>query len=234
METKFKAHAYRSSFQDIPFQGTATFSANDFINPKTQTHYAYPQLPPDKSIYYINGIDNTFDDFQGSLLHLAEISNYNIEGIFCPTLGVGLDSNCYLRSLRGGFAYEGTRELQKNIRNFDAKSSPNATMMVIPHSRGAVYTRNGLIDSPEHLRDRVDVRAFAPGGYIDSSLCKSVVHYVSPNDIVPKLDRSGRERCKDTIITLNRHADASWMDHTFTSPTYVESLEAEIKDYLRR
>jgi hypothetical protein len=108
-------------------------------------------------------------------------------------------------------------------------------MLIIPHSRGAVYTRNAMIDSPQALRDRVDIRAFAPGGFIDPHLCKSIMHYESERDIVPRIDVSGRQRCKDTIIRLKPDAKASWfLDHKFTSPTFEGSIKFEIEDYMRQ
>jgi hypothetical protein len=102
------------------------------------------------------------------------------------------------------------------------------------HSRGCVYGRNGLIDSPQKLRDRAEVAAFAPGGYIDRSLCKSVTHYVSTRDFIPWIDRLGRQRCKDTIITLKPHPRAPMLDHNFTSSTFAMRMKTVIEKYMER
>ena len=80
----------------------------------------------------------------------------------------------------------------------------------------------------------MEVGAFAPGAYISRSLCKSVTHYVSKVDPVPNLDKSGRARCKDTIITLQPHPKAAGLDHSFTSQTYAPEIEKLIENYMAR
>ena len=107
-------------------------------------------------------------------------------------------------------------------------------MLVIPHSRGCPYIRNGLIDSTLEERERVDVRAVAPGAYIHRDLSKSVRHYVSKRDCVPLLDSAGRERCADTIIMLQPDKNSNFHDHNVTSPTYVGDIKGECEDYIRR
>ena len=212
----------------------ATFSVNDFVNPNTGKNYNFKEMPPNKKILYPNGVWNQFKDFKESLIHMATITEYNVQGVFCPTSGAVTDLYCYMHSVSEGAAYEGTREIQRNIREFYENSAPGFTMLIIPHSRGASYTLNALKDSPQEWRDCVDVRAFAPGAYIDPYLCRSIRHYESKNDIIPWLDYRGRLRCRDTITTLELHREAFGLDHTFTSPTYIRSIKLEIEAYLDR
>ena len=127
-----------------------------------------------------------------------------------------------------------TTSKSDKIAKKHAKSDPEATMLVIPHSRGAVYTLNGLIDSPYYLRERIDVRTIAPGAYIDRTLCKSIIHYESKRDLVPMIDFMGRWRCRDAIVTIQPHSDAPWFDHAFTSPTYVNSIKMQTQKYMQR
>lgn len=235
MENKLEQHYnFRKKEDDPVFERTRACCINDFIDPKTGQYYNFKKMSEDKRIIYTNGIDNKLEDFVASLLHLAQMTGYNIKGIFCPTYGKTLDMICYKHALNDHIAYEGSRELKKQIEDFHANSSLGATMMIICHSRGAVYTRNGMMDCSQELRNRVDIRAIAPGGYIDRSLCKNVVHYASTRDIVPLLDVEGRRRCKDTLITLQPHPAAPWFDHGFMSPTYAETLEMQMKKYLRK
>ena len=235
IEDKLEAeHNFRKKSDDTLFHRTQVYYANDFIDPKTGKNYNFKPLPKGKDITYMNGIGNTLDDFQKSLIQIAERTGYNIRGVFCPTFGFTMDAMCYKHALLDGAAYEGVRVLQKIIQEFHANSSPGATMLIIPHSRGAVYVRNALIDCPQELRDRVELRAFAPGGYTDPYLCKAVGHYESEKDIVPKFDRNGRRRCKDTLTTLEPHSGASFLDHEFTSHTYADTLEIEIEKYIQR
>lgn len=227
-----RKYHFRKKEKDPLFHRTKTYCANDFIDPETGQNFNFKEMPPNKKILFINGIDNKLSHFRESLLHLAKMIGYNIQGVFCPTFGPTIDALCYKHALLDGAAYEGVRELQKHIQDFYANSAPGSTMLILPHSRGVLYTRNGLRDSLPEARDKVDVRAFACGAYIDRHLCKSVIHYESRMDFVPLFDYSGRQRCKDTIITLQPHPQAPWFDHGFTSPTYADFQRIEMKGYM--
>lgn len=50
---------------------------------------------------------------------------------------------------------------------------------------------------------------------------------------MPRLDRAGAMREKDTITTLSSHPDASAFDHEFMSPTYQERLQQHITNYIQ-
>ena len=236
MEDKYEEHYNFGRKKNDPlFHRTRTYSANDFINPQSSQNYNFKELPPNKKILFMNGIGNELTDFRDSLLHLANMTGYNVQGVFCPSLGPSLDLMTCKKALNEYACYEGVREFQQNIRDFHANSDPGATMLAIPHSRANIYTRNGLIGLPPELRDRVDVRGFAPGGYIDQHLCRSVTHFESTWDFVPWLDCAGRERCKDTIITLQSHPKARLHDHGFTSPTFTpDRQKIEIKRLFQR
>ncbi len=216
-----------------PFYRTQTYSANDMIkNPLTMEKYNFKPLPRGLKILFMNGIGNYFCDFKKSLIHLAELSGgYNVEGIFCPSYGPIVDIMCYF-SARKGAAYEGTRELQNHIKDFYQNNPSGSTMLLFGHSRGVVYCKNGLEDSPSEHRQAVDMRAIAPGAYIDRHLCKSIKHYVS-RDAVPLLDPVGRQRCSDTIIKLEPHLKADLNDHDFVSKTYRKPIKDDINAYFK-
>ncbi len=227
---------FRKQDSDPPFHRTRTYSANDFINPETNNNYNFKQLPPGKGILFNNGIDNNISDFKSSLIYIAELSGgYNVQGVFCPTFGTALDIATCQQSLYNYAAFEGTREIQRVIRAFDAANSPEATLLNLPHSRGVIYSRNALIDSSSALRNRVEARAFAPGGYIERHLCKSIRHYVNKYDGVPLLDLRGMIRCRDSIVTLQPPVKLSGVypsDHPFTSKIYEPFLRKELREYL--
>ena len=128
--------------------------------------------------------------------------------------------------------YKETRERQKNFIEFDQKSSPGATMLNIPHSLGAIYTRNALIDSSKLIRQRVEVLAVAPGAYIDPHYCHSVRHIESSRDFVPRFDSFGRKSCRGTMTTLKSYAGTKLHDHDFRSPTYQFAIKKRIYMYL--
>ena len=147
-------NATRKLGDDPFFRGTKTYCVNDFVNPETKMNYNFPDFPQDKNILFNNGMGNNLKDFRKSMVYLAGMTGYNVKGVFCPTFGPGLDLLTSKNALFNYIGYEGTRELQKNFIEFDQKSSPGATMLNIPHSRGAIYTRNALIDSSKLIRQR--------------------------------------------------------------------------------
>jgi RHS repeat-associated protein len=222
------------NFHQGPFYRTQHYHIND-LKDSAGKHYNFKEMPAGKKIVFMCGIGNTYQDFKESLYHIAELSGgYNVEGIFCPTFGLPLDYKCYEYALRNQACFEGSRIFQNIVQEFHANQPPEDSLLAIFHSRGCVYGRNGLIDSPQEARNRVEVAAVAPGGYISRSLCKDVRHFVSTHDSVPRLDKTGRERCQDTIILLQPHPKAHWHDHNFTSPTYAPEIKGITQDYMTR
>jgi hypothetical protein len=118
---------------------------------------------------------------------------------------------------------------------FFDKNDSNATYLMICHSQGAIHVRNGLLDYPEERGRRMNVLAIAPGAYIYPESCGELVHYCasSNRDFVPLFDRAGARRSKDTIVQLQSHPEAGWIDHSFASPTYRKVLREHIDQYIK-
>ena len=118
--------------------------------------------------------------------------------------------------------------------SFFEKSSANAKYLMICHSQGAIHVRNALLDYPPELRERILVVAIAPGGYIYRETCADIIHYRAEwwRDLVPRLDRTGARREKDTTVNLSSHPDACFWDHEFMSPTYERELRKHITNYI--
>jgi len=130
---------------------------------------------------------------------------------------------------------EPVRQLHNMWNSFFEKSSANAKFLMVCHSQGAIHVRNALLDYPPELRERILVVAIAPAAYIYKETCAKVIHYRAEwwKDIVPRFDRAGAKREKDTIVTLTSHPDASGFDHEFMSPTYQEKLQEHIRYYIQ-
>jgi hypothetical protein len=142
---------------------------------------------------------------------------------------MAIDLILYYTAIKYHFAYEGVRELHKLWHDFCKNCPVDARLLTICHSRGVVYVRNALMSFPEDLRKHIDVIPIAPGGFIRPELCKRVRHFESDADPIPLADMLGRERCKNTITTLERHYEANpFFDHDFTSETFRETLRIEI------
>jgi len=152
--------------------------------------------------------------------------------VHSPTHGLTIDAICYVNSTWRGIIYEAGRELYKIAKDFHKNNSPENSILLIPHSRGCSYVNNFLQWCPEELRKRIDLRAYAPGAFIESNVCRSIIHYESKWDIVPHIDQAGRKRCQDTIVTLQPHPTAWGIDHEFNSQTYVKSLKEDFDNYL--
>jgi hypothetical protein len=111
--------------------------------------------------------------------------------------------------------------------------NPKNTILQFGHSEGVIIMRNAFIGLPKEYSNRITAVCIAPGGYIDDDLCNAVYHYRSKGDIVPKFDKIGRKRNSHNTTVLKRYPDAKGIiDHSFDSPTYIESLQKTINNYL--
>jgi len=194
-----------------------------------------PNLPNDMGIGFTNGIWNDFVGSKESTQYLSRLSGgYNIHAVHNATHGNGVDIlECVL-----GLNYIATdpvRQLHIMWNSFFEKSSANAKLLMICHSQGALHVRNALLDYPPELRDRILVVAIAPAGYVYKETCANVIHYRAEawRDFVPRLDRAGASREKDSIVTLSSLPDAAAYDHEFMSPTYQEKLQFHINRYIK-
>ena len=235
IETKLERdYNFRKKDGDPPFERTASYCVNDFIDPETGQNYNFPDLPANKLAVYMNGICTTRSKFEESMGYLGKLTGYNIKGVHSVSHGFITDALCYIDSRNNLIAFEGVRELHKVLNEFYTSSSADATSLLIDHSRGAVYARNFLMDYPPNLRYRVEILSIAPGAYTDENLCRSVQHYASSRDGVPYLDYAGRQRCRGTLTILEPHPDAPWFDHSIMSPTYTEHIEKHAKKYFNK
>jgi len=138
---------------------------------------------------------------------------------------------CY-QGLRNYIATAPVRRLHEKWEKF-FKRKPNGRYLQFCHSQGAIHVRNALMTFSQVLCKQIHVVAIAPAAYIDKALCASVRHYVSERDFVPLLDWSGRKACFDTITSLKPDKDASWFDHSFTSPTYTDVIRENINKFTK-
>ena len=119
--------------------------------------------------------------------------------------------------------------------DFFANAAPEATFLMICHSRGCIQVNVALKDFPAELRNRIEVLAVSPGGVVNPKHCRKVTHLVSDNDFVPLLDMDGYDRCKHTIVKFTPHQKANkFLDHTIMSPTYEYQITTFMDDYTRR
>ncbi|MBA3958055.1 MAG: DUF687 family protein [Parachlamydiaceae bacterium] len=191
-------------------------------------------LPNDLGIGFINGIWNDSKSARTSTNYLSRLAGgYNIHGVYNATHGTCTDGYECVIGLNY-IATEPVRQLHRMWNSFFEKSSAGAKFLMICHSQGAIHVRNALLDYPPELRERILVVAIAPSAYIYQESCAAVIHYRAEwwRDFIPRLDKSGAQREKDTIINLTSHPNAPAFDHEFISPTYKRELQNHIINYI--
>ena len=198
------------------------------------SEYGLPELPTDLGIGIINGVWNDFQAAKSAVQYISKLAGgYNIQAVYNATHGKSVDIlECTL-----GLKFIATspvRQLHKMWNLFFEKSSATARFLMIGHSQGIIHVRNALLDYPPELRSRILVVAIAPGAYIYQETCATVRHYRAQahRDFIPRLDRAGNKRERDTIFTLDSHSNAPAFDHEFMSPTYEERLWQHIRNYI--
>ena len=189
-------------------------------------------LPGGLRVGFINGVWNDFKHAQEGSGYVSRLAGgHNVHAVHNATHG-GQDLPECIMGLNY-IATDPVRQLHAMWNNFFENSSANAKFLMICHSQGAIHVRNALLDYPPELRARILVIAIAPAAYIYKETCGQVIHYRAKSwrDFIPRLDREGAKREKDTIVTLSSHPDAPLFDHEFMSPTYQESLQYHIKRF---
>ena len=154
------------------------------------------------------------------------VGGYNIHAVYNAAHGKSPD----LKECQMGLNYVATepvRLLHKMWNSYFEKSSADAKFFMVCHSQGAIHVRNALLDYPPELRERIIVVAIAPAAYIYQQTCAEVTHYRNASikrDFVPRIDKSGSTREKNTIINLTSHPEAAFFDHEFQSLTYQDAI----------
>lgn len=215
---------------------TKNYQLSNCIDSRTKQPYNY-ENHLDIGVGFVNGIKNSKQDFLNTLAYLGELTSVNCVGVHSVSYGFCIDAFCYSQALFLRNCYDTIPQIHKMLDDFFKQASANATFLLYCHSRGVLYTALALEQYPEELRQRINVVAIAPGGYIREGLCKSVVHYVSKADIVPCIDRVGKERCLNSIIMLDPHPNEPWinrhmkLDHGLQSETFKKPIITEFAAY---
>lgn len=195
-----------------------------YCNPNFFTTTRYYTVGPrcgDLGISFMNGICNTFWDARSSLDLITNGTN-GINRYMCYGATAGISIDIARSSLE--LAGHDTKRVLELRKMFVAALKENRYLLHYCHSEGCIVTRNALRGLPEELRNRIIVEAFAPAGYIPEYLAREVRHYRSARDIVPRLDIVGEIQCRHNIVTFKPHPKAALNDHTFSSPTFRDTI----------
>jgi hypothetical protein len=125
-------------------------------------------------------------------------------------------------------------QLLKNKWNHLIESyGPHAKFLEICHSGGADHLKNALLTSSESIRQRIIVLAIAPSVIIPNELCFRSFNYISKQDFVTHLDIWGKKRYGKELHVLEPHPDAKFWDHPFLSPTFKDTIQDHISNYIK-
>jgi hypothetical protein len=208
-------------------------------------------------IGWINGMANSFDDFKASGLYIQKLAGGSqVSGIYnhSHTIAVDLLEAACLNHL---FEYSPVtaKLLQKEWQDFHEYNAdnPNAKLLQICHSQGAIHVKNALQNCPAEIRDRIIVIAIAPGAIVPDKLCFKAYNYASERDIVYKFEPSRPTLlpgviddvliprfgdpilpAREELIILPSHPEATGIDHEFISLTFQPLIEKALEHYTER
>lgn len=197
-------------------------------------------------VSWINGIRNTLQDSQDSAKYIQKLSGgFTVCGVYnCTHFPLDLLEAGVLNY--AGYSPNTALLLQNDWKKFHElnKDYPNAKLLQVCHSQGAIHVRNALEGLPPEIQDRIIVVAIAPAAVVPKKLCFASYNYVSENDFVYKLEPTPDalrleesmipnyvKRTHEELIILPPHLGVSGMDHEFQSPTYRDELEKKLADY---
>jgi len=187
---------------------------------------------PRGGIGFTNGINNTHREAFESASLVSKLSGgYQVDCVSNPSNGWLKDIARYWISSSSYCATKPVGELHKQWDTYFNNNSDNIPYFQSCHSEGTVNVKHALMSYDENRRQQIIVLAIAPATYIEREYCMNVYHYASEYDFIPHLDVAGRYKC-DTLTVLKRHKDASYFDHSFSSPTYTEVIRWHLQDYL--
>lgn len=195
-------------------------------------HLELPDLSQGE-VAYINGMNHRPERAIRCGRTISNLGgDFNVYVVYNPTHGFWGDlTKCFFEL----FQFKVTapvKKLHEKWNYFFENAPSDAICLQFCHSQGAIQVRNALLCYPPELRKRIDIVAIAPAAYISEDICHRIYHYVSRRDIVPKIDRSGKKRCENTIVVLTPHPKAAFFDHHFLSPTFRPAIAHHLKQYV--
>jgi hypothetical protein len=204
-------------------------------------------------IVWINGINNTFEESRASGAYIQTlVGGHAISGVYNCSHTPVIDLLEAALLNHNGFSPITANLLKSEWQAFHEANAdrPNARLLQICHSQGAIDVRNALKNSPQEIRDRVIVVAIAPAAIVPDRFCFKSFNYASEKDIVYKLEPSPPPPVigltidgvilptfgeavndRDELVILPPHLDAKGIDHEFISPTYRRRLEKIVVNY---
>jgi hypothetical protein len=209
-------------------------------------------------IAFVNGICT--DDYEARQ-HAKMLSDYSggfiVKTAYNATGGALRDIG---ESITGMFGAQSgpVQNIRDMIQNFHQTRPPDAKMLWIAHSQGAMHLHNALATLHSNEQKRCIVLGIAPAKIITRQICFDTKSFMSLRDIVPLFDLSGKAGQRGLQLIghtddpfdlevqrafaasspflylkiLSPHRDAPLFDHSIASPTFQSTLQDFIQNYI--
>jgi hypothetical protein len=209
----------------------------------------------DKCIVYINGMNTTFIEGCENLEYLQTfIPDTSITWIYNHSNGAPIDvAEIWALNYRGIAPVTGGLIKQVWMEFYEKnKDNPDAVLLHVCHSQGALLTRIALLQMPPEVRKKIEIVAIAPAAIISNKWCFESYNYASSSDIVPEMgmifDQTAtpyEENYKKLIEHRNEveeihneliveESDSNGMKHDFRNEIYYKRLLVHINNYMKR
>ena len=180
-------------------------------------------------ISFGNGLFNLLIDNIRSTERISELSGgYAVTGIYNNSRGPGA-----IKAVMEFFGYKTYEvmnlrtEFCRSFLDFAAQrtSGEDVRHMHIPSSQGGIQAKNALKNLPDAVQQHIEIFNINGAKTIPSKYCSSAKNIQSSRDLVCRLDIVGQIKYRDQVQVIEAHSDASWFDHSISSPTMIEPLK---------
>lgn len=197
---------------------------------------------------WVNGIQNSYAESVFSAQYLSQLGGgVKISGVYnAMTLSSFTDSPFYGLLSKRLLSFGGdvlkcalshlkiilppARLLQTQWTEFFLQNGPDSVFVQFCHSGGGGQVKSALLATPEWIRKKIVVVAFAPSAIIPQELCLKSYNYMSKRDLVTCLDVEGMIKYRNELIMLDPHPEAPSVDHGFLSPTFTPLIRRHFED----
>lgn len=190
-----------------------------------------------RKIIYANGFLNmTKEDCQESAMALSRECGAPVDPFYTPSRGFMCD---LIDAILLFFEINtpNSQIFETKLLNYLQNTGDNVPVMLIVHSRAAMYAYQALRNLDKRYKDRLHVIGVGPAKIIPEEMAYYVRNYISKSDPIPYIG--------DPIGTLKAHLfkqgnvtflgpNGRIFDHLFTSPTYLNRLDVEIHNFLTK
>ena len=187
------------------------------------------------SISFGNGLFNLLIDNIRSTERISKLSGgYAVTGMYNDSRGPGA-----IKAVLESFGYK-TYEVMnlrtkfcRSFLDFAAQRTlgEDVKHLHVPHSQGGIQVKNALKNLPKAVQQHIEIFNVNGAKTIPRKYCFSVDNVQSSRDLVSRLDVVGQIKYRDQVQVVEAHPDASWFDHSISSPTMIKPLKKALEDF---